>query len=63
MAEAEKLGMEYIRTPGEYGHMLKDYLKGLSFYLCAMLRKDGKLASKVRAACLRSLCCMALYVC
>jgi hypothetical protein len=47
VAQGEKLGMEYIRTPGEYGHMLKDYLKGLSFYLCALLRKDSALASQV----------------
>jgi hypothetical protein len=49
VAQGEKLGMEYVRTPGEYGHMLKDYLKGLSFYLCALLRKDDALASQVCA--------------
>ena len=61
VAEGEKLGMEYIRTPGEYGHMLKDYLKGLSFYLCALLRKDATLASEVCAA-FRCLVVWALHV-
>jgi hypothetical protein len=47
VGEAEEKGLEYVRTAGEYGHMVKDVIKAMSFYVSAMFRVDPRLAIKV----------------
>jgi hypothetical protein len=38
--EAEDKGLKYVRTAGEYGHMVVDVTAAISFYLCGILRTD-----------------------
>ena len=44
---AQEAGLEYVRTAGEYGHMLKDVKSGMAMYLSGTLRTDNALASQV----------------
>jgi hypothetical protein len=59
--EAEKKGLEYVRTPGEYGHMVKDVKAAMSVYISAMFRENPELVLKVGSE--QHLCSLGLIAC